>query len=41
MLADTVSMVLPVAGLGENEAVTPPGRPDIAKLTAPENPFWP
>ena len=39
LLADSVSALVPVAGFGLNEAVTPPGRPDAAKFTLPANPF--
>ena len=38
-LALSVNVLLPVAGLGENEAVTPLGRPDAAILTLPAKPF--
>jgi len=37
-LAVSVRMLLPVAGLGLNEAVTPLGIPDAVKVTAPVNP---
>lgn len=37
-LAVKVSTVLPLAGLGLNEAVTPLGRPEAEKVTLPLNP---
>jgi hypothetical protein len=36
----SVSVLLLIAGFGENEAVTPFGRLDTAKLTLPLNPNW-
>lgn len=33
------SKALPVAGFGENDAVTPLGRPDAARVTLPVNPY--
>jgi len=40
LLAVNVSvLVVPVAGFGLNDAVTPVGRPDAARFTAPVNPF--
>lgn len=38
-LAAKVSVVAPVAGFGEKEAVTPAGRPVAARLTWPLNPY--
>jgi hypothetical protein len=38
-LAARVSVLVAVAGLGLNEAVTPLGRPDADKLTLPLKPF--
>lgn len=40
-LAVSVITVLPVVGLGENEAVTPLGSPDAARVTLPVNPSSP
>ena len=37
-LAVSVSTLLPVVGLVPNDAVTPLGRPDAARLTFPPNP---
>jgi hypothetical protein len=34
-----VKVLVPVAVVGLNEAFTPPGSPDVAKLTLPLNPF--
>jgi len=34
----SVSTLLPVTGLVANDAVTPLGRPDAARVTLPENP---
>src|ERR1700731_3849075 len=39
-LAVSVSVLIPVAGLGEKEAVTPLGSPDTARFTLPVNPYW-
>ena len=39
LLADKVRMLVPVVGLGENDAVTPLGRPDALSVTFPEKPF--
>ena len=39
LLAVNVSVLLPVAGLGLNAAVTPFGSVDVLKLTLPLNPF--
>jgi hypothetical protein len=39
LLAVSVSTLLPVVGLGTNAAVTPPGKPDAARVTLPVNPF--
>jgi hypothetical protein len=38
-LAARVIMLNPVAGLGENDAVNPLGRPDTEKFTLPVNPY--
>jgi hypothetical protein len=38
-LAASVSMVLPVAGFGVKDAVTPLGRPDATKVTPPLKPY--
>lgn len=40
-LALSFKIALLVAGLGENDAVTPPGRPVAAKFTSPLKPFCP
>jgi hypothetical protein len=37
--AASVNVLVAVAGLGLNDAVTPLGRPDADKLTLPLNPF--
>ena len=34
-----VKVLLPVAGLGEKEAVTPVGRPETDRFTLPVNPY--
>ena len=39
-LAVNVSVLVLVAELGLNDAVTPLGKPDAAKLTLPAKPFW-
>ena len=39
LLADSVSTLLPVAGLVANTAVTPLGKPEAASVTEPVNPF--
>ena len=39
LLAVSVNALVAAAGLGLNEAVTPLGRPDAAKLTLPLKPF--
>jgi hypothetical protein len=39
LLAVSVSTLYPVVGLGENDAVTPLGRPDTEKFTFPVNPY--
>ena len=39
LLAVSVSVLVPVAGSGLNNAVTPLGRPDADKLTPPLKPF--
>jgi hypothetical protein len=38
-LAVSVSILLPVAGFGVKDAVTPLGSPDAAKVTPPVNPY--
>jgi hypothetical protein len=38
-LAVRVSTLVVVVGFGKNDAVTPLGSPDAARLTLPENPF--
>ena len=38
LLADSVSTLVDVVGFVPNEAVTPLGRPDAAKVTLPLNP---
>ena len=40
LLAVSVKILVAVAGLVPNDAVTPFGRPDAAKVTLPVNPFW-
>jgi hypothetical protein len=39
LLAVRVSVLVPVVGLGANDAVTPLGRPDTVRLTLPVNPY--
>lgn len=39
LLAVNVRTVFPVAGFGENDAVTPAGSPETVKLTLPVNPY--
>ena len=39
LLAVRVSVLLPVVGFGEKEAVTPLGRPEMEKFTLPVNPY--
>jgi hypothetical protein len=39
LLAVNVSVLLPVAGFGEKDAVTPLGRPETEKVTLPVNPY--
>jgi len=39
LLAVSVSTLVPVVGFGANDAVTPPGSPDAARLTLPLKPF--
>lgn len=39
LLAVTVSVLAKLAGFGEKDAVTPLGRPEIAKVTLPVKPF--
>jgi hypothetical protein len=40
LLAVSVRVLEPLVGFGENDAVTPLGRPDAARLTLPVNPYW-
>src|SRR5208283_1076685 len=40
LLAVSVSVLVPPVLDGLNDAVTPLGRPDAARLTLPLNPFW-
>ena len=40
-LAVSVSVLVPVVLVGLNDAVTPLGKPDAARLTLPVNPPWP
>jgi len=40
LLAVNVIVLLPVVGLGAKDAVTPLGRPDAERATAPVNPYW-
>ena len=35
----SVIMLLPVAGFGEKDAVTPLGRPEAERFTLPANPY--
>jgi len=39
LLAVSVSVLAPVVGLGEKDAVTPLGRPEAERVTLPVNPF--
>jgi hypothetical protein len=39
LLAVNVSVLFPVVGVGEKEAVTPLGSPDTDKSTLPVNPY--
>ena len=39
LLAVKVSTEIPVAGLGEKDAVTPFGRPETARFTLPVKPY--
>jgi hypothetical protein len=39
LLAVNVRVLVPVAGFGEKDAVTPLGRPVTARLTLPLNPY--
>ena len=41
VLAVNVNTLVPVVGLGLNDAVTPLGSPDTVRLTLPVKPFWP
>lgn len=38
-VAVMISELYPVVGFGENDAVTPLGRPEMDRFTAPENPY--
>ena len=40
LLAASVKVLVAVAGFVPNDAVTPFGRPDAAKVTLPVKPFW-
>ena len=40
LLAVTVKVLVAVVGFVLNDAVTPFGRPDAAKVTLPVKPFW-
>ena len=40
MLSVSVMMLEPVVGLGENEAVTPLGKPVAESVTLPLKPYW-
>ena len=39
LLAVSVTVLLPFAGFGEKDAVTPLGRPEAKRVTFPVNPF--
>ena len=39
LLAERVMTLLPVAGLGEKDAVTPLGKPEALKVTPLEKPY--
>jgi hypothetical protein len=39
LLVTSVNVVVPEAGFGEKDAVTPLGSPDAAKFTLPVNPY--
>jgi hypothetical protein len=39
LLAVSVIVLLPVVGLGANDAVTPLGKPDAERVTLPVNPY--
>jgi len=39
LLAVRVSVLAPVVGFGEKDAVTPLGRPEAERATLPVNPF--
>ena len=39
LVAVKVSADCPVVGLGENDAVTPAGKPETARLTLPVKPY--
>jgi hypothetical protein len=40
LVAVSVSVLYPVVGFGEKDAVTPVGRPDTERFTLPANPYW-
>jgi len=40
LLAVSVKVLVAVVGFVLNDAVTPLGRPDAAKVTLPVKPFW-
>jgi len=39
LVAVNVSVLLPLVGFGENDAVTPLGRPDTERVALPVNPY--
>ena len=39
LVAVNVSVLIPLVGFGENDAVTPLGRPDTERLALPVNPY--
>jgi len=39
LVAVSVTVLYPVAGFGENDALTPAGKPEIERLTLPVNPY--
>ena len=39
LLAVNFKVLWPVVGLGENDAVTPAGKPDMERFTLPVNPY--
>ena len=40
LLAVSLKVLPLMVGFALNDAVTPPGRPDAAKVTLPVKPFW-